>query len=646
MSLQILDIVLYNADGRMRKLSLRPGAVNVITGGSKTGKSALIEIVDYCFGSSTCRVPDGPLRQAVSWYALRLTATGGQIFVARRAPDPGFNSAGSVYYEVGNELEIPDFASLVPNSDVQTLNGMLSRAVGIGENLHEPPPGQTRLPLTANIRHGLFYCFQPQDEIISKRHLFHGQSEPFIPQAMKDTLPYLLGAVRDDHIAKRNRQRIVRERLRDRERALAELEAIQGDGLGRAKTLLAEAQNIGLYQSDVQPGSWDDVVNCLRIVVSRLADTSGEDEASGQRLNDLLKEQSELNREYRRVKEQIADVRGTLALEAKTAHESREQIARLKCVDLYRPPGGAGPLACPVCSSVLDEQIPKAAAVHAAMDKLSKQRGTLSGEAPLLEGAIKKLQDQASELKRKLSENKELLDALRDSDDRIGNLLDDTSRRSLVIGRISLYLESIPSGTKLTILQKEVEELHRQDEELRAELSSQSVQEQISSIVNRISLRMTELAANLDLEHSRVPLRLDIGKLTVIADASDGPIPLDRMGSGENWVGHHIIAHLALHEWFATKQRPVPSFLFLDQPSQVYFPIDDDDEDIIESVKEEDRIAVLKMFELIFKAVSALSPKVQVILTEHADLKVPWYRDAIIERWRGDVKMVPMDWLQ
>ena len=55
MSLQILDIVVYSHEGESRALSLRPGATNVITGASKTGKSALIDIVDYCFGSGECR---------------------------------------------------------------------------------------------------------------------------------------------------------------------------------------------------------------------------------------------------------------------------------------------------------------------------------------------------------------------------------------------------------------------------------------------------------------------------------------------------------------------------------------------------------------------------------------------------------------
>jgi ABC-type lipoprotein export system ATPase subunit len=46
MSMQILDIVLYSHDGRRRVVSLKPGLVNVITGASKSGKSALIDIVD------------------------------------------------------------------------------------------------------------------------------------------------------------------------------------------------------------------------------------------------------------------------------------------------------------------------------------------------------------------------------------------------------------------------------------------------------------------------------------------------------------------------------------------------------------------------------------------------------------------------
>ncbi|MEM6840060.1 MAG: DUF3732 domain-containing protein [Cyanobacteria bacterium P01_C01_bin.120] len=90
--------------------------------------------------------------------------------------------------------------------------------------------------------------------------------------------------------------------------------------------------------------------------------------------------------------------------------------------------------------------------------------------------------------------------------------------------------------------------------------------------INRIGQQMTEWANFLELEHCGSPYRLDLKKLNVIADRAERPIPMDRMGSGENWLGCHLIAHLGLHKHFVEKQRPIPRLLILDQPSQVYFP--------------------------------------------------------------------------
>ena len=117
-----------------------------------------------------------------------------------------------------------------------------------------------------------------------------------------------------------------------------------------------------------------------------------------------------------------------------------------------------------------------------------------------------------------------------------------------------------------------------------------------------------------------------------------------RMGSGENWVGYHLISHLALHQWFAQRHRPVPRFLFLDQPSQVYFPPERDVDGSMASVSEDDRVAVSRMFKLIFDAVHDVAPEIQVVVTEHADISEKWYQDAVVERWRGGLKLVPDDW--
>lgn len=101
MKFQISNIVVYGKTGQRRSIEIEPGAVNIITGRSKTGKSSLIHIVDYCLGRKECNVPAGVIRKNVSWYGLKLQTSSGDIFSARRNPDPGKESSEDIYIERG-----------------------------------------------------------------------------------------------------------------------------------------------------------------------------------------------------------------------------------------------------------------------------------------------------------------------------------------------------------------------------------------------------------------------------------------------------------------------------------------------------------------------------------------------------------------
>jgi phage/plasmid-associated DNA primase len=70
LSLQIAKLILYSRQGDVRELPFRLGGLNVLTGASKTGKSAIIDIVDYCTGRGECNVADGVIRKYVGWYAI------------------------------------------------------------------------------------------------------------------------------------------------------------------------------------------------------------------------------------------------------------------------------------------------------------------------------------------------------------------------------------------------------------------------------------------------------------------------------------------------------------------------------------------------------------------------------------------------
>ena len=70
----IKAIIIFNENGEKRVVPLEQG-VNIITGESKTGKSALVEIIDYCLCSTRCTIPKGKITDFSYLYALVIIGT-------------------------------------------------------------------------------------------------------------------------------------------------------------------------------------------------------------------------------------------------------------------------------------------------------------------------------------------------------------------------------------------------------------------------------------------------------------------------------------------------------------------------------------------------------------------------------------------
>lgn len=643
MNIQISDIVLYAHDGRQRVLALRPGEINVITGSSKTGKSALIDIVDYCCGSEECRIPAGIIRTAVAWFAIRLKLDSGYAFIARRTPERKQKTSAACFVKIGDP-NIPSFDAIRQNTNAESVTTLLTQWSGFVENVHEPMVGQTRLPLTANVRHALMLCFQPQDEIIRRDQLFHKVSDSWKAQALQDVFPYLLGAVGDEFVRKREELHRLRDMLRTKERAAAERAALRGAGANRALGLLAQARDAGLTQA--QAINWEESIVALRQVTAQPMTAERTNYVSNTPEFARLSEQRvDLRREETRLLDRIAALRGYDKDEKGFSREATEQKSRLASIGLLDEsrPGHH----CPLCEQILgdDRRPPTALELRQSLQKISSQLEAVSRGAPRLENEIAKLEQELVGVRERLATNQSEMAAVRATDDAFAEAQDEATKVAHITGRIALYLESVPEQTDGTPGDEQLQRLRQDIQLLEKELGDETIRENVESIVSLLSTDMTAWARRLALEHSNSPLRLNVKKLTIVADTPDGPIPMSRMGSGENWVGYHLIAHLALHTWFVRHQRPVPRFLFLDQPSQVYFPPEKYSNGV-EGLPDEDRAALRRMFELIFEVVRNVAPGLQIIITEHADIDEDWYREAVVERWRDGAKLVPEEWAQ
>src|SRR5437588_6399259 len=86
MHFQIRQVVLWprNKTLQRRVVRFQPGTVNVITGASQTGKSAIVPIIDYCLGSGKCSIPAGVIRKNAEWFGVVADTAKGQLLLARR----------------------------------------------------------------------------------------------------------------------------------------------------------------------------------------------------------------------------------------------------------------------------------------------------------------------------------------------------------------------------------------------------------------------------------------------------------------------------------------------------------------------------------------------------------------------------------
>ena len=161
----------------------------------------------------------------------------------------------------------PPAEDLVKNTTVGALEKFLGAAIGISENEHRPLT-PTRDPLEANFRHALLFSFQDQNDIDSKQRLFHRQGEDFVGTAIKDTLPYFLGAIDEDRLLKQAQLEQARRHLRQLERQLRDAETLDSSTYPRAQALLDEAKQVGLVDERIIAATYEATLEILRRVAS------------------------------------------------------------------------------------------------------------------------------------------------------------------------------------------------------------------------------------------------------------------------------------------------------------------------------------------------------------------------------------------
>lgn len=634
--MQIKELALYGNKGQKRTLPFNIGKVNIITGKSKSGKSAVGDIIEYCLGGNKCNIAEGKVRDNVSWYGLLLQFNDNRIFVARKNPDKGQQTTSACYYNVGTDISSPEALDFESNTNVEGIEKLLAEQIGIVENEHIPEDNESRNSLQANFRHALFYCFQSQDEIAARTSLFHRQAEEvYISQTIKDTLPYFLGAVSENAILLAAERRTKERQLKIQNKVLHEKQAITGIGSEHAISLLSEAVSVGLMDDDSVIDKSDftslhTALSNITLVTERVTFDARD------RLSNLQLQLEAKQEELREIDASINEAKKYLVDSKGYSEEVEHQKVRLESIGLFEKlTFDTG--RCPLCSGVLDPEPPSVSNMKASIIALEKSISRVMKERPKLLRFIDQQQKAADIIKSEIINLKAEIDGIYNQIENTKIIKDVNDRKAKVYGRISYWLDNVePEEKEDSIIQK-IDALKSRISEIDMILGNDLIKERTASALSIIQTDMTEWAKVLDMEYSGSPYRIDLPKTTVVVD-TNRPVVLREMGSASNWLGAHLISMLGLHKYFIKNSRPVPGFLFLDQPSQVYFPEGSKEEDM-------DIQAVSQIYDFIAKCVDELEGKLQVIIVDHAKLETDEFKTDTIEEWRApNDNLIPIEW--
>ena len=659
MYLQIREIVLWprNPNFEPRRLQFQLGKVNIISGASRTGKSAVIPIIDYCLGAGTCSIPVKTIRKYCEWFGVVVATAQGDKLLARREPGAQRSTDDMYLLEAERILDIP--RRIAKNTNADAVKRLLDELAGLSKLDFSGGEESTGFDGRPSFRDLAAFTFQPQNVVANPDVLFFKANTYEHREKLRKIFPYVLGAVTPTLMAKQFELGRARQELRRKERELKDAQEVSARWLADLRAKFSEAQELGLAAKPEQELSRGQMIERLEEVVARTDLTLS---VSTSTISDALRELSGLEVEEREVSRELTTLRHRLS------EMNRMRVGVDQYQDALALQRGRLQLSswlvshtddeadCPMCGSHTDSAKRKLAVLSERLREVEADAGVDKEVPAAFDRELQRVTEevgQATERLRSVQIRKRAL----------AGRSDEARQRQFAAQRAERFVGNLESALDLhrrlgsdSELVDEVVRLKERVRQLEAELREQDVEARKRRALHAISNNAGRLLPHLDVESPNDPISLEINDLTIKVRGTERDDYLSEIGSGSNWLSYHLAVLLALHQFFLSQRKgPVPAFLVLDQPSQVYFPKrimarpeDEEVEEVEEpQLRDEDVDAVRQAFEVMGRVALDAKGGLQLIVLDHASRDVWGDIDGVVglPEWRNGVKLVPMAWL-
>ena len=641
MRARILHIGVLDKQGRIHAVTFQDG-VNVVTGRSSTGKSALIEIFDYCFGNSDFTVPVGVITECATIYftVMHIGDTG--LVLARRPTD----SRAFLREEFdldrikhAESLELTYFAEdFFSNLDefkkeLKRHFNVLVTDVDEDVAVREWRRHRQKSP-TPSVRSFTSYMLQHQNLVANKHAIFYRFDQKEKREQAIEHLKVFLGFADQQYFAKSQELNALERELRTLERSLPSRRATREDARRRLQDALreyeaisGEALNIDITSSSLRPKVLLNEIRGVKVQVFSDSD-------SHVRLKyESEDEKRKLVSKLRRKQHELAAVESSIEFSRKYAKQSADTVLPSRA-ELHAS-------ICPFCNSEHFAVEQQANELTEAINWLNSELSHSSYRLESFEMEKEKLEKELEVIRLEVRQKDEQIKVIEGQIDdlaRVRSQYELAVEAKVRVENILYELASLEGRTD-----EELESLTAKIGELRRFLKlNYDIDSKLSSAESEISHYLDAYGARFDFEKSYTPIRLrfSLDTFDLWHEPKTGkPVYLRSMGSGANWLSCHLVLFLSLQRFFCEvgSDCSIPPILFFDQPSQVYFPsnIDgapefsaeelaskDSSRDKSRSVDEDVR-AVTSLFEELVKyckeTAEATGTMPQIIVTDHAD---------------------------
>lgn len=654
MKFQLLKLIVWpkSITFEPKIISFELGKVNVITGASRTGKSAIIPIIDYCLASSDCFIPIDTIRDYASWYGVVFQTETEQILISRRVPN-GNKASNEFYLFRGAFVSIPPVIN-EPNENTDGIKHILNAISSVPYfNLGngEDSSYQARL----SFRDLMALVFQNQDIVANQNILFYKTHAHAHRERLRNWFPFILGAENIEILIARQRLQFVERKLNQLRHEYEKAKNISSGWMANMSGHLKIANEYGILEKEVSNETESEEL--LAIAKQILEDipeytkTKFDDiEVANNEIMEIEREEERISLQIGIAKKRLNDVNNLKSSFIDYGVAQSKRADRLH-ISQWLDNINSKSNECPVCGSSehpkKTNELSKISAAFKIYEKKSR------GVAEIPTSFAREEESLKVELQNLIEEkevHQQRFDIMIAHDKMAQEEFQHKKSMFMFLGHLKATIETFEKLIDGGELQEKIIILEKEYNTLIKKVDITEVNKRVERALKIISEGILKHLNTLDVEdkYKETSPKFDIKDLNISVMSSDGHWHfLSEVGSASNWVSFHIGLMCSLQEYFLQlEQACVPSFVIIDQPSQVYFPKLRGEKEFDGIYEDEDIIAVKSIFKTLANSVVAENGDWQCIVLDHADGSI--YKDIegvheVVE-WRNGNKLIPEEW--